>query len=397
MNNTKLFIFLKNNFWFFFLFFSNNILFAQDKFSNYKKYPKTTQEFRLIEVADNLNYPWGITFIDEENLLVTEKNGRLLKINVKTGIKNEIKHQIQNIRFKNEKNISTQQGGLLDVLYNHGWVYFTYSHVFKKNNIDQRSFNKFSSTAIARGILKDNKISDLKVLLIGKPKLNSSKHFGSRLVIKDGFIFASFGERGLGMIAQDPEKHPGSIIRIKSDGSLPSDNPKMKGKKNWLPEIYQIGVRNPQGMTINPKNNKIFFSNHGPRGGDSIGLVKFAGNYGWKKIAWGGTEYIGKKIGKSALNDIYDKPIKIWVPSIGIGNLAFYDGKTFPNWAGDLLVTATNAEMLIRLSFKNGKINGEEFILKNEIGRIRDLEIDSNGDIYLISDEFNSILWKITK
>ena len=150
-------------------------------------------------------------------------------------------------------------------------------------------------------------------------------------------------------------------------------------------------------MTINPKNNKIFFSNHGPRGGDSIGLVKFAGNYGWKKIAWGGTEYIGTKIGKSALNDIYDKPIKIWVPSIGVGNLAFYEGKTFPNWAGDLLVTATNAEMLIRLSFKNGKINGEEFILKNEIGRIRDLEIDSNGDIYLISDEFNSILWKITK
>ena len=122
MNNTKLFIFLNSNLWFFLLFFSNNILLAQDKFSDYKKYSKTTQEFKLIEVADNLNYPWGITFIDEENLLVTEKNGRLLKINVKTGIKKEIEHQIQNIKFKNEKNISTQQGGLLDVLYNNGWV-----------------------------------------------------------------------------------------------------------------------------------------------------------------------------------------------------------------------------------------------------------------------------------
>ena len=136
------------------------------------------------------------------------------------------------------------------------------------------------------------------------------------------------------MITQDPEQHR-SIIRIKTDGSLPSDNPKSKGKKNWLPEIYQIGVRNPQGMTINPNNNKIYFSNHGPRGGDSIGIIKLGGNYGWKEIAWGGTEYIGKKIGESALNDIYE-PAKIWVPSIGIGNLKFYNGKDFSDWTGDL-------------------------------------------------------------
>lgn len=267
----------------------------------------------------------------------------------------------------------------------------------KKNKINSQNSNRMSSTAIARGILKDDKISNLKILLIGKPEINSGKHFGSRLVIKDEFIFASFGERGLGMIAQDPEKHPGSIIRIKTDGSLPSDNPKFSGKKNWLPEIYQIGVRNPQGMTINPNDGKIYFSNHGPRGGDSIGLVKFAGNYGWKEIAWGGTEYIGKKIGRSALNNIYDKPIQIWVPSIGVGNITFYNGKTFPDWTGDLLVTATNSKMLIRLDFYNGRIIKEEFILKNEIGRIRDLEIDSKGDIYLISDESNSKLWKITK
>ena len=385
----------KNFFWILLIFLSNNILLAQDKFSNYKKYKKTEQKFNLIKVADNINYPWGMTFIDQENLLVTEKNGRLLKINIKTGIKKEIKHEIQSIRFKNVKKISTQQGGLLDVLYKDGFIYFTYSHDFKKNK--NNNSNRVSSTAIARGILKNEKILDLMVLLIGKPKIISGKHFGSRLVIRDDFIFASFGERGLGMIAQDPEKHPGSIIRIKTDGSLPFDNPKAKGKKNWLPEIYQIGVRNPQGMTVNPKNNKIYFSNHGPRGGDSIGLVKFAGNYGWKQIAWGGTEYIGKKIGQSALNDIYDKPIKIWVPSIGIGNLTFYNGKTFPDWSGDLLVTATNSKMLIRLGFNNGKISREEYILKNEIGRIRDLEVDSKGDIYLISDEFNSKLWRITK
>ena len=390
-------MFLKNYLWILLIFLSNNILMAQDKFSNYKKYPKTNQKFKLVKVTENLNYPWGMTFIDKENLLVTEKNGKLLKINIKNGIKKEINHEIQSIKFKNVKKVSSQQGGLLDVLYNDGWVYFSYSHVFKKENMDDRSSSRFSSTAIARGRLKDNKILNLEVLFIAKPKLISGKHFGSRMVIKDKFLFASFGDRGLGMIAQDPEQHPGSIIRIKTDGSLPSDNPKAKGKKTWLPEIYQIGLRNPQGMTINPNNNNIYFSNHGPRGGDSIGVVSFAGNYGWKKIAWGGTEYIGTKIGKSALNNIYDDPVKIWVPSIGAGNLTFYNGKTFPDWAGDLLVTATGSKMLIRIDFNNEKIIGKEYILKDEIGRVRDLEVGANGDIYLISDEFNSKLWKITK
>ena len=390
-------MFLKNYLWILLIFLSNNILMAEDKFSNYKKYPKTNQKFKLVKVTENLNYPWGMTFIDKENLLVTEKNGKLFKINIKNGIKKEISHEIQSIKFKNVKKVSSQQGGLLDVLYNDGWVYFSYSHVFKKENMDTPSSSRFSSTAIARGRLKDNKILNLEVLFIAKPKLTSGKHFGSRMVIKDKFLFASFGDRGLGMIAQDPEQHPGSIIRIKTDGSLPPDNPKAKGKKNWLPEIYQIGLRNPQGMTINPNNNNIYFSNHGPRGGDSIGVVSFAGNYGWKKIAWGGTEYIGTKIGKTALNNIYDDPVKIWVPSIGAGNLTFYNGKTFPDWAGDILVTATGSKMLIRIDFNNEKIIGKEYILKDEIGRVRDLEVDASGDIYLISDELNSKLWKITK
>ena len=116
-----------------------------------------------------------------------------------------------------------------------------------------------------------------------------------------------------------------------------------------------------------------------------------------EKIAWGGTEYIGTKIGKSALGNIYDEPVKIWVPSIGAGNLTFYNGKTFPDWTGDLLVTATGSRMLIRINFINEKIMGKEYILKDEIGRVRDLELMLNGDVYLISDEFNSKLWKITK
>ena len=126
--------------------------------------------------------------------------------------------------------------------------------------------------------------------------MSKNIHWGSRIVINKNLLYAGFGERGLGMIAQDPSKHPGSIIRIYIDGSIPKDNPHHTNKPNWLPEIYQIGVRNPQGMAISPKNKKIYFSQHGPRGGDNIGILKKSGNYGWKVVAWGGTEYYEQKL-----------------------------------------------------------------------------------------------------
>ena len=125
--------------------------------------------------------------------------------------------------------------------------------------------------------------------------------------------------------------------------------------------------------------------------------MKFGGNYGWKNIAWGGTEYSGRKIGNLALSNIYDEPLKVWVPSIGIGNFQFYNGSAFKSWNGDILVTATKTKMLIRLAIKENQIISEEIILKDKIGRIRDLEVDSQGNIYLISDESRSGLWKMTK
>ena len=150
---------------------------------------------------------------------------------------------------------------------------------------------------IARGKLIKDEIKDFEILLIGKPMLTRNIHWGSRIIIHNNHLYAGFGERGLGMIAQDPSKHPGSIIRINIDGSIPKDNPSNKNKPNWLPEIYQIGVRNPQGMAISPLNQKIYFSQHGPRGGDNIGILKKGGNFGWKDVAWGGKEYYGAKIG----------------------------------------------------------------------------------------------------
>ncbi len=379
----KFFILIFN----FYLILSFNVS-ADVQISNYEKYKITKIKFQLNEVVKGLNNPWGMTFIDHENLLITEKKGGLYKVNINSQIKEQVDH---NLNF-----IANRQGGLLDILYHDGYVYFSYSH-----KID----NKFSSTAIARGNLINNSIKNLEIIFIASPAIKfSDVHFGSRIAIKDQYLFASIGERGKGMIAQDATKHPGSIIRINLDGSIPEDNPKFLDKPNWLPEIYQIGVRNPQGMTLSPFDNEIYISNHGARGGDFVGIVESAGNYGWKKIGWGGRNYTGTKIGDGEpFKDEYTKPLLSWVPSIAPSNIKFYNHKMFKDWFGDLIVTSLKFNMLIKLEVKNNNVVNEEIILRCKkyednckLERIRDIEIDKKGNIYIISDQEKSSLWKIS-
>jgi len=371
--------------------FSN--VFADVKISDYKNYEITKEDFKLEEISKGLNYPWGMTFIDNENMLVTEKNGRLLKINITDGKQIDINHDL-NV-------LPGSQGGLLDVLYHNNFVYFAYSH----NHGD-----RYSSTAIARGKLVNNIITDIEILLIAKPKINIAKHFGSRIVIKDNYLFASFGERGKGMIAQDPTKHPGSIIRIYLDGSIPQDNPRFTDQPSWLPEIYQIGIRNPQGMTLSSFDNNVYISNHGAKGGDFIGIVNPGGNYGWKVIGWGGVNYFGTKIGDGEpFKEEYDKPLLSWVPSIAPSNIQFYNGNMFKDWTGGLLVSSLKFHMLVKLKIQKSHIVNEEIILRgckiykkpchgdNTVGRIRDIEIDKKGRIYIITDESESSLWRVSK
>ncbi len=367
--------------------FFHDVSQAEVEIHNFKKYPQTQIGFKLSEFIKGLNYPWGITFIDKENLIITEKNGGILKVNIVTKEVIKIKHQIKSIPFD-----GSDQGGLLDVLYNDGYLYFSYSHAHEEINK-----KKYSSTAIARGKLIKDEIKDFEILLIGKPMLTRNIHWGSRIIIHNNHLYAGFGERGLGMIAQDPSKHPGSIIRINIDGSIPKNNPSNKNKPNWLPEIYQIGVRNPQGMAISPLNQKIYFSQHGPRGGDNIGILKKGGNFGWKDVAWGGKEYYGAKIGTKPFKKKYNLPIVSWVPSIGVGQINFYSGNTFPEWNGNLLVSATKAGLLLRLVFENNKINEQEIIINQDIGRIRDFEIGPDGNIFLVIDDENSSLWRLSR
>ena len=336
-----------------------------------------SEDFRLNQLISGLNSPWSFTFKNENEILITEKSGQILLANLKNNKIQKIKHNLDVLE--------DGQGGLLEILYYNETVFVSYS---------ENRGNGKSSTSVASANFNYENLN-FKNIFRAEPPINSGYHFGSRLVIKDDFLFITAGERGQGMIAQDPTKHPGSIIKIHLDGKIPKDNPKFKGKDNWLPEIYQIGVRNPQGMDVSPYNNKIYLTNHGARGGDWFGEAKYGKNYGWKILGWGGTNYTGTKIGPK-WKPGFSKAIKYWVPSIAVSSMIIYKGKEFQEWNGDALITSLRDQSLRKIKFKDDKFINEEIIFKDKIGRIRDIEIqEKTGEIFLITDQGS--IWKLTK
>ena len=332
-------------------------------------------EFNLKKIL-NLNEPWGSSFINENELLITEKSGIIKIINLKKKEISIIDHNLNVLEYG--------QGGLLDILFKDNVVWVSYT--------EDRGNDK-TSTSIARGDFNREKI-EFKNLFQAYPPIDSPYHFGSRMAIKDDYLFASVGERGQGMIAQDASKHPGSIIRIHLDGKIPKDNPKFLNKKDWLPEIFQIGVRNPQGLTLSPFDQKIYISNHGAKGGDWFGEVKKGENYGWKILGWGGTNYSGTKIGPK-WKPGFTKAIKYWVPSIATSAITIYKGEEFEEWNGYALITSLKDMSLRKLDFNTLKNVEEEIIFQRKIGRIRDIQVHpKNGKIYFLSKDS---LWIMEK
>ncbi len=356
--------FLKVKRYFILIFFF--LIFSTSSFSQNFKFQKIVK----------LNEPWGSSFINDNELIITEKSGKIKILDINTQKIYDIEHNLNYLEHG--------QGGLLDILYKDNFVYISYS----ENRGDWKS-----STSIAKAELKKNKLN-FKNIFQAEPPIDSGYHFGSRLAIKDNYLFASVGERGKGMIAQDPTKHPGSIIRIHLDGSIPNDNPKFENKPDWLPEIYQIGIRNPQGLTLSPFDGKIYMSNHGAKGGDWFGEAKKGENYGWKILGWGGKNYSGITIGPK-WKPGFTKAIYYWVPSIATSAITIYKGDEFKEWNGHALITSLKNKSLIKLIFKNINETKEEIIFNNEIGRIRDIQVHpNNGKIYFLAGDS---LWLMEK
>ncbi len=333
------------------------------------------EDYNFTKVA-NLKNPWGSSFLNNNELIVTEKSGKIKIVNIKSKKVSEVDH---NLNF-----LDYGQGGLLDILFKDSFIYVSYS--------ENRGSWK-SSTSVAKAKFDKNKLK-FKNIFQAQPPIDSGYHFGSRLVIRGDYLFASAGERGQGMIAQDPTNHPGSIIRIHLDGSIPNDNPKFEGNSNWLPEIYQIGIRNPQGLYLSPFDEKIYMSNHGAKGGDWFGEVKKGENYGWKILGWGGRNYSGTKIGPK-WKPGFTKAIQYWVPSIATSAIAIYKGEEFKEWDGHALITSLKDKSLRKLNFDDLSEVKEKIIFKNKIGRIRDIQIHpKDGKIYFLAGDK---LWLMKK
>ncbi len=334
-----------------------------------------SENYKFKKIID-LNDPWGSAFINDKEIIITEKKGKIKIINIISKEFFEIKHNLNFLEYG--------QGGILDIIYQDNEIWVSYS----ENRGDWKT-----STSIAKAKLNEKELN-FKNIFQANPPIDSGYHFGSRLVIKDDYLYASAGERGQGMIAQDPTKHPGSIIRIYKDGKIPRDNPKFEGKNLWLPEIYQIGVRNPQGLALSPYDGKIYLSNHGARGGDWFGEVKKGENYGWKILGWGGKNYTGTEIGPK-WKPGFTKAIQYWVPSIATSAITIYKGEEFKEWNGHALITSLKDQSLRKLDFNDLSNVDETIIFKNKIGRIRDIQIHPiSGKIYFLA---GNKLWLMEK
>ncbi|WP_119389023.1 PQQ-dependent sugar dehydrogenase [Taklimakanibacter lacteus] len=339
-------------------------------------------------IADGLPHPWAIDFLPDGRMIVTERGGRM-RIVTQAG---SIGEAIQGV----PKVDAGGQGGLLDVAVHPNFtenrlIYWSFSEAGQGGN----------STAVARGRLGEDAttLNEVRVIFSQKPKLRSNMHFGSRLVFDgSGHLFVTLGERSAAKFrvqAQQLDSHLGKVVRLMEDGTVPGDNP-FVNKPDALPEIWSYGHRNPQAAAINPATGELWEIEHGPRGGDEINIPQAGKNYGWPVISYG-VNYNGTPVGsgRSEMPGM-EQPIYQWTPVIAPSGMAFYTGALFPQWKNNLFVGGLRAEALVRLELDGNKVIHEERLLR-ELGlRIRDVAQSADGSLYVITDEDDGMILKLS-
>lgn len=338
-------------------------------------------------LTQDLEHPWAVEDMGDGGLLVTERPGRLRIFR-----DGELSEPVEGV----PEVATTNQGGLLDVAL---------ASDFADRRIIFLSYSKpgdgGAGTAIMRARLSDDgtRLEEAEDIFRMNRFTNSGHHFGSRIVVADdGTLFFTIGERGEGERAQDPSDHAGSVLRINPDGTVPDDNPHADGSDGWQPEVWSIGHRNPQGADIDPETGTLYVVEHGAKGGDEVNIPEAGKNYGWPEISYG-VHYSGAKIGQGNAAEGYEQPLHYWDPSIAPGGMVVYRGDEFPDWDGDLLVTALKFKLLVRLDVdpETGNVTGEERLLENRYGRLRDIQIASDGSLLIVTDEDEGRLLRLTR
>jgi glucose/arabinose dehydrogenase len=344
---------------------------------------KTNVAFEVVTVAEGLQNPWGMTFLPDGRMLVTEKPGRLRIVTTE----GKLSEPVSGLPAVDARN----QGGLLDV---------SLDPAFAKNRLIYWSYAERreggpNNTAVARGrFVEDAKprVENVQVIFRQVPSLDSTLHFGSRLVWgRDGTLFIALGERSITegrMQAQRMDGLLGKIVRLNADGSIPKDNP-FAGKEGVRPEIWSFGHRNIQAATLNPSTGELWEVEHGARGGDEINIARKGKDYGWPTIAYG-IEYKGGPItGGITAKEGMEQPLYYWDPVIAPSGMVFYTGNLFPEWKGNLFVGGLASTSLVRLTIKGERVVDEERLLKDlqpKPERIRDVRQGPDGALYLLTD-----------
>ncbi len=341
-----------------------------------KVYQAHDQHFKVEPVLTDLEIPWGITFLPNGDMLLTERGGGFYRINDRG----------DKMRIENAPEVlSRGQGGLLDVelhpdFANNQLIYLSYSD-FKRENGE-----RVSTTQVMRARLANDRLVDNEVIFTALPYSTRRHHYGSRLEFDlDGYLYISVGDRGnRDRNPQNLDNHCGKIHRLNDDGSIPSDNP-FVGQGGAMESIYSYGHRNPQGMSRQPGSGTIWTHEHGPRGGDELNPIQKGVNYGWPTISYG-INYNGTTFTDKTAQEGMTQPVHYWVPSIAPCGMTFVRGDHYPSWQGDLLIGSLRFEYLNLCVMQNDKVVEEIQILKN-IGRVRVVEMSPSGFIYVGVEE----------
>jgi glucose/arabinose dehydrogenase len=346
--------------------------------------PASTGGVRAETVARGLEHPWGLAFLPDGRMLVTERPGRLRTVD-RDGRVSEPLAGVPEVAARG-------QGGLLDVAIDPRFaenrlVYLSYS---------EPGADGTAGTAVARGRLGDGRLEGVRVVYQQQPKVQGANHFGSRLVFgRDGTLFVTQGDRFAHRDrAQDLSVGFGKIVRINPDGSVPRDNP-FVGRADARPEIWSYGHRNVQSAALHPETGQLWTVEHGARGGDELNHPEAGKNYGWPVITYG-VDYSGAKIGEGTAKAGMEQPVYYWDPVIAPAGMVFYTGTALPGWKGSILIGSLRPGLLVRLTMENGRVAREDRYLADLGERIRDVRQGPDGLVYLLTDSRDGRVLRVT-
>lgn len=358
--------------------------------------PRVVDGVRIEQVLGGLDHPWSLAFLpaaagQTPQALVMQRDAGLLLVDAPT---QGPWKTVAPIAVPGA-NVAVQgQGGWFDVALHpdfarQPWVYLSY------NGVDDRGL---MGTELLRARWSGNALTQVQPLFAMQPKSRAVHHFGGRIVLDgEGHLFLGLGDRGDMARAQRPNDHAGSVIRLTDDGRVPTDNPWAR-QAGWLPQQYSKGHRNIQGAALHPTTGQLWTHEHGPQGGDEINVVQRGLNYGWPVITYGVNYGSGTPIGEGTQKAGLEQPLHTWVPSIAPSGMAFVPptNQPFAAWRGQLLVGALKDQMLVRLELDGDKVVREHRLLKNAVGRIRDVRVGPDGFIYLLTDASPGAVYRLS-